>query len=240
MEKCFPITERIISHEHYCDHQWTLHQEIGTDGTYGEIWSVCCKDNCNYVMKYMPYNDDIRTNTREDILNEINVQNLCAEAGLCPVIHEAWLCESGGAFVMKIYRPSADLKSPLGSSNPLVMTVAQLLSKYEDKNLILDNILVLIDRLHRYGIYHGDLHLDNIMVKPTKENINHEVYSDEDWEYKFIDFGKGGTFQSMDNDHIEEDYAAIKDHLHDLMDEHPDTGFKELFKRMKVQMKKFA
>ncbi len=46
---------------------------IGTDGTYGEIWSVCCVHDCNHVLKYMPYDDGIRINTKEDIINEINI-----------------------------------------------------------------------------------------------------------------------------------------------------------------------
>lgn len=224
MNKCFPIKEILISSENSCNHDWELHRELGTDGTYGEIWSVCCKNDCNFVMKYMPYDDGNRRNTRENIINEINVQNLCAEAKLCPKIHDAWLCESGGVFIMEVYK----------------MTARQLLFEYENKDQILDNVLVLVSKLHDRGIYHGDLHLDNIMVKPRKETVNSGKYVDDEWEYRFIDFGKGKRFTSMDDYHIEEDFSAIKDHVRDLMDENPNRGFESLYQKMKIQMKRFS
>ena len=73
--KCYPITEVLHKSIYSCNHQWVLKNEIGTDGTYGEIWSVCCDNNCDHVLKYMPYNDGIRMNTKDDIINEITTQN---------------------------------------------------------------------------------------------------------------------------------------------------------------------
>ena len=159
MDLCYPITERLFSSE--CDHQWERKNVLGTDGTYGEIWSVCCVHDCNHVLKYMPYNDGIRMNTKEDIINEINIQNKCANIGLCPYIQDAWLCKTGGVFVMDLY----------------TLTCRQLLLMYNniiDKQKILAHIVTLIDKLHRHGIYHGDLHLDNIMVKNI--NNNDDIY----------------------------------------------------------------
>ena len=107
--KCYPKTQSIITTDESCSHDWVLQYTVGIDGTYGEIWTVCCSDNKNktkitkHVMKYMPYNDEIRMNTREDILKEIDLQRRCGEVGLCPKVKEAWLCETGGAFVMDVY-----------------------------------------------------------------------------------------------------------------------------------------
>ena len=66
--KCYPITEVLYKSVYSCDHQWTLQKEIGTDGTYGEIWSVCCNDKCDYVLKYMPFDKE---NTEEGITKEL-------------------------------------------------------------------------------------------------------------------------------------------------------------------------
>ena len=221
--KCYPITEIIYSSEASCNHQWIVQNPIGTDGTYGEIWSVCCLGDCNHALKYMPYDDGIRMNTREDIINEINTQNKCASIGLCPPIQDAWFCETGGAFVMNLYK----------------MTTKQLLLMYDnivDKQKILAHIITLIDKLHRYGIYHGDLHLDNIMVKILH---NKEKYHDYNYDYFFIDFGKGGPFTSMNDPHIHDDYIEIAAHIQDLIDEYPENNFEELYETMKIYMKKF-
>lgn len=217
----YPITEILITSNESCQHKWIPRTEIGTEGTYGEIWSACCNRNnqndCNHVLKYMPYNDGIRINTREDIINEINVQNQCSVRNLCPKIRDAWLSETGGAFVMELY----------------TLTVKQLLltkPDIKDKQNILANIITLIDKLHRYGIYHGDLHLDNIMVNQLDDN---------NIEYYFIDFGKGGRFSSMDDPRLYEDYLEISAHIQDLIDEYPSDNFDELYNTMKIYMKKF-
>ena len=259
---CYPVTKHLITTDQSCNHLWTTQEMIGTDGTYGEIWSVCCvgdddneigfnktnktnktNKNCSHVMKYMPYDDGIRQNTQNDIINEISLQQACSSVGLCPQIQEAWLCETGGAFVMSVYK----------------MTTRQLLLQFpdiKDKQQILANIITLTDKLHRYGIYHGDLHLDNIMVKTINNNIyennpennpeykynddNYEYkYNDDNYEYYFIDFGKGGRFDSMNNTHIKNDYLDISSHIQDMIYEYPDNNFDELYKTMKIFMKKF-
>ena len=222
---CYPVTEILLQSFGSCQHEWVSQKEIGTDGTYGEIWSVCCNKNnrndCNHVLKYMPYDNGIRMNTRVDIINEINIQNQCASVGLCPSINDAWLCEKGGAFVMELY----------------TLTVKQFLLMYpdiKDKQNILANIVTLIDKLHRYGIYHGDLHLDNIMVNQSdgKTGVKEIIY-------RFIDFGKGGRFVSMNDPHVYKDYLYVSQHIQDLIDEYPDTNFNELYETMKIYMKKF-
>ena len=224
MNVCYPIVEIIYSSEYSCNHQWTNENLIGTDGTYGEIWSVCCAHDCNHVLKYMPYNDGNRFNAKEDIINEINTQNKCAAIGLCPVVQDAWLCETGGVFVMELYK----------------MTAKQLLLLYKDitdKQKILANIITLLDKLHRHGIYHGDLHLDNIMIKSLL--ANEDRYNDSNYEYYFIDFGKGGTFTTMSDMNIKNDYIEIAAHIQDMINEYPNNNFDQLYDTMKIYMKKF-
>lgn len=222
MDMCYPIREIIYQSNNYCNHEWKPVTEIGTDGTYGEIWAACCKDNCNYVMKYMPYDNGARRNKREDIINEIITHNKCSEHGLCPVIYDSWLCDTGGVYVMELYK----------------MTVLQLLLKFKsisDRQKVLANIITLTDKLHRYGIYHGDLHLDNIMV--VNRTDNSETLNN--YEYYFIDFGKGGNFISMNDPHIKDDYIEISSHIQDLIHEYPGENFEELYETMKIYMKKF-
>lgn len=219
----YPIVETIYQSSQVCQHQWKIEDAIGTDGTYGEVWLGCCQQDCNYAIKYMPYNDGIRYNKKEDIIAEINTHQLCAQKGLCPYIYDAWLSPTGGTMVMQLYD----------------VTVRQLLLKYKDYETqakILANIITLVDKLHQYGIYHGDLHLDNIMVNIIN---NSDKYIDINYHYYFIDFGKGGTFSDMASRHRYDDYMEIAAHIQDLIDEHPDYNFDKLYETMKIYFKKF-
>ena len=216
MNPCYPIIELILDSPQSCKHDWKMTEVIGTDGTYGEVWAVCCQDDCNHALKYMPY-DDVksgRQNTKEDIINEMKLQQTCAEKGLCPFIKQAWMCRAGGAIVMDLYD----------------VTVRQLLTETVDINVhanILAYVLALVDKLHRHGIYHGDLHLDNVMVN---KKLN---------KYQFIDLGKGGTFTNMDDIHIQDDYIEIASHIQDMTFEYPDHKFDKLYETMKIHLTKF-
>lgn len=228
MEKtlCYPITEKLITTSKSCD-KWILFEEIGEPGAHGIIWSVCCNEDCNHVLKYMPYDD----NSYESIINEITIQNLCSQINMCPKIEDAWICETGGAIVMELYE----------------MTVKQLLFEFKDDEVrqkILANVIAMLDKLHLKGIYHGDLHLDNIMVKSSsnsKQTKNPlELYNSRDYKYYFIDFGLSGRLYVMDDEHIKNDYSDISAHLRDLIDENPsDPGFIKLYEIFKIHKKKF-
>jgi len=221
---CYPVKETLVSSP--CLNRWEILERMGEEANYGEIWAACCEKDCEYVLKYLPYEND---NSKENILNEINIQNECAELGLCPKIKDAWLCEEGGAIVM----------------NSLDMTVANLFLKYKSdvvRQMILANIIVLLEKLHIHGIYHGDLHLNNIMVKGKrrKSKNEEEEYNLKEYKYYFIDFGKSGKFERMDDFHIYRDYDNILGHLLDLVDENPkDEGLHNIVKTMKVHIKKF-
>lgn len=234
---CYPILEKLISGTDSCDTYWELFYEIGEEGTYGEIWSVCCKGkdlqpNCDHVLKYLPYKNN---NTYGGIINEINIQEKCSSLGMCPKIIDAWICQEGGAIVMSLFE----------------MTAEQMLLKYKSdhiRNIILVNIISLVDRLHTNGIYHGDLHLNNIMVQsqkppsPLRGDVLTEKmeYDSHDYKFYFIDFGKSGLFSSMDDQHIEDDFIEVSAHLQDMIDEYPhDKGFEKLYKVMKEYMKRF-
>ena len=232
MRICYPIREKIIPRT--CPYEWRVLNRMGEEANYGQIWATCCDQDCSYVLKYLAYNND---NTKEVILNEISIQNECSELGLCPQIHEAWFCDEGGAIVMDLVH----------------ITAANMFLKYKTpivRQMILANIIVLLEKLHIRGIYHGDLHLHNIMIRHNTiikhngensgEETEEENYELKEFEYLFIDFGKGGKFERMDDPHIYRDYDQILGHLLDLCDENPDdTGLTDIVKTMKIHMKRF-
>lgn len=179
-------------------------------------------------MKYLPYEND---NTKEGIIEELNIQNKCSDLNLCPKVADAWLYDEGGAIVMEIFQ----------------VTVANLLLQYKSdtiRNIILANVISMLDKLHYHGFYHGDAHLNNFMVKENK--IEDEKYTEEEryklknYQYYFIDFGKSGKLIDMSDVNIEKDYKEVYDHLLDLVDENPnDYGIKNLSDVMLTHIKKF-
>jgi hypothetical protein len=84
----------------------------------------------------------------------------------------------------------------------LDFTVSELFEQYWDPNvngLIVKSLFDLLDRLHQIGLNHGDLHLDNIMVKDGNPKLEHfneehniqmseiERYNHHNYRYYFID-----------------------------------------------------
>ena len=231
MKICYPITEKIV--DKTCPENWKFYEEIGEEGNYGQIYGACCKKDCNYILKYLPYEND---NTTVMILKEIELQTKCSSIGLCPKVEDAWLCKEGGAIVMERFET----------------TVANLLVQYKTdkvRNLILANVVSLLDKLHKNGVYHGDAHLNNFMVKANKRDKTnyldeYETYSSKDYSYYVIDCGKSGYFYEIDDDHLYKDYVEVLAHLEDLadeyMDEYMEEGFETLIETMKVYMTKFG
>jgi len=80
---CYPVKEKVISSS--CSDKWEVLERMGEESSYGEIWAACCEKDCDYILKYIPYEND---STKDIILNEINIQNECANLG-----HLLDLCE---------------------------------------------------------------------------------------------------------------------------------------------------
>ena len=158
-----------------CPIGWIQKEHIGY-GAFSDIWKACCGDNCNFVLKRN------RTGEITDLKREVVNQTKCANAGLCPKVYYS----SETEFIM----------------DRLDLTVSDLFERYWDPNvngLIVKSLFDLLDRLHQIGLIHGDLHLDNIMVKdenPELERFNEEHnipmselerYNHHNYRYYFID-----------------------------------------------------
>ena len=183
-------------------------QRFGEKANYGEIYSACLEKDCEYVLKYMAFDNG---NSEEGIRNEIEMQNECAKINLALPIIDFWFSTEGGSIIM----------------NKLHCTVANLFTAYKsdvERTLILANILMILQKLHSNGFYHGDLHLNNIMI--------------EGKDYYFIDFGMSGRLTNLDLDldlkRKYKDYTDILDHLLDLQDE--DPSMENTVRVMKIHM----
>ena len=199
---------------------WEIVSKFGEKCNYGKIYAGKLGRACNFILKYLAYD---KGNTDEMIDNEIKMQRECAQFGLCLPIIDFYYSEIGGTLVMR----------------KLDYTIANLFLQYKSlavRNLILSNILFLIERLHSKGFYHGDLHLNNIMVKAkgfdkVGEMNELEFYMIQNYTYYFIDFGKAGT---MDTFCYYKDYSEVYDHLYELSEE--DSSLKPILETMRIYM----
>ena len=225
MKICYPVKEVLVNNIGI--DRWKYLERYGEISKYGEIYLACLEKNCDYVLKYIPYQKFIG---RESVVNEINLQIECSKLNLSPKILDAWTCETGGAFVME----------------KLDYTIEVLFSIYKTdvvRNIILTNIISQVDKLHINGFYNGDLHFNNIMVKQNGKYMNDEneeiKYKLANYSYFFIDFGFGGKIK--DKFDSRSDYNAIYQSLYDFWERHPnDIGMDRLIKIFEIHMAKFV
>lgn len=181
------------------DKSWIYKQRIGKPSSYGEVWQACCEKDCRYVAKYQSFgkSDSISdlyypTSTPKDIEKEIKLQDEIADKGLSVPIIDSWICEHGGIIIMQALKE----------------TVSDLILQYKTitvRKMIINKIISLLDKLHKAGFYHGDAHLNNIMVtydtdvylegyKKYPKNEK-QRYTYIDYKFYFIDMGQSGYLE---------------------------------------------
>lgn len=173
------------------DKSWIYKQKIGKPSSYGEVWQACCEKDCRYVAKYQSFGE-YSTVIPKDIENEIKLQDEIADKGLSVPIIDSWICEHGGIIIMQALKE----------------TVSDLILQYQTitvRKMIINRIISLLDKLHQAGFYHGDAHLNNIMVdydtdvylegyKKYPKNEK-QRYTYIDYKFYFIDMGRSGYLE---------------------------------------------
>jgi serine/threonine protein kinase len=171
---CFPVekTDQDV---------WVIKGIIGEKSMFGQVFLACKQGKCSYVMKV------IKGESHKEIENEVNYQNKCAKANLCRPVEDSWLCkDKGGVIITSILKTT--LKTVIKSNRNNSDTVFALMK----------NLLSLVASLHDIDIYHGDLHLNNVML-------------DENSKMLFIDMGNSGTLHNSKDMYkkISTDYQDI-------------------------------
>ena len=211
-----------------CPTGWIEKECIGS-GAYSTIWEVCCGDNCNFVLKRN------KPGIKTDLKKEAAILVKCANAGLCPKVYYS----SETEFIM----------------DRLDFPVSKLFEQYDDpivNELIVKSLFDLLDRLHQIGLIHGDLHLENIMVKDGNPGLKEDLpisdlerYRQHDYSYYFVDLSGDETVQTPLDYLFLNDWGALIEYLphrpnieslisekvHQLVDPSlvdPDTGVTNL------------
>lgn len=193
--------------------------ESSIPGPLGQgIYSVCDQVRCDHVAKVVKFNQ-FGTFKRE-----AEYHKRASEAGIAPALEDSWGCA----------------KTQYGV---LIMEKLDLtLREFADNHSIHDDTLVLITKiakklvraLHAIGLSHGDLHLDNIMLKKLGRGRN-DPYGDPYGDYSFsfkgkwyrmylVDFGRSRDFQNpgvnpftkqkySESELIHQDYEYLKENI---------------------------
>lgn len=131
-----------------------------SEGQDGIIEHVCIYNDCEYIIKSIPYDTDEQY---KFIQNEIKIQTLLFKKfpNNIPEIISFWKCNNTVFILMDYLKEYITLDKYLKKQNTF--------HKYLNlKNTpILSTLPLFIKKLNKLNYVHGDLHTKNIMVKPN-------------------------------------------------------------------------
>ena len=150
-----------------------LEKKIPFDESNGQNSLIYKKDN--YIIKEIKIT---RYQTYSDIFKEINIQQKANDVKVAPKIH---------------YYKSEEEKVSIIMENLEENNFQDLTTYYKEKNTdnkkqIEKNIAEAITKLYKEGIYHLDLHSDNIFISRTNLHV------------QIIDYGLSEIFKEVDPD----------------------------------------
>lgn len=117
------------------------------EGGFGSISEVCHKTKCNYVAKVIPLSVP---SVRKTFYREARIAPVMGELGIGPKVLDVFTCLNAGYIIMEAWDGS------LGS----------LLEKEKRiKNKDLEILAILLDKIHRLGVIHNDMHTGNVLYR---------------------------------------------------------------------------
>jgi len=141
----------------------TKHGTTDAHGISGTLYSVICGANTtDYVAKimYTPFINSIQ--------NEIEIQQRAASHGLAPTIYE--------------YRLYRDEGNPTIRATIIMDRLDRTIEEMTFDDEMSNNVELLVEKLHKIGIFHGDLAKRNIMI-------------DRNNQLQLIDFGNSREYR---------------------------------------------
>jgi len=147
--------------------------KMGKSSRYGTVYYTCCNDSgrpkdCGHITKIVKFG---RSSTTTMFHQEVMIQQMAAKKKIAPPIAKAYISSKQGVVVMKkLDQTLLDYIASFLRTSPSPAAIGQRAKK------IALQFCKLIFRLHKLGIAHGDLHVNNIMFEKQR------MY--------FIDYGK--------------------------------------------------
>lgn len=193
---------------------YVLSRLDSAEGSFGQIWQACMEKDCTYILKYQPYKEeDELLGTpkvdREFVLNEVRMHKMLSDLGLAPKLVDSWLCENGGVMIMKALSitVSSYIKHNIDNERDCIAMVIKCLG--------------LLNKLHILGYYHGDSHIDNMMLDRRRLSETGELEEFTPYRLYFIDMGLSDILPEDKEEKllkIKNDYIIFGTSLHEYYD----------------------
>ena len=202
---CFPL-RRACSKTNI----WEVVGVVGEKSSIGDIYQVCCQQDCDYILK---------TQGRADYDREIKFYNMIYKVypALVPKILDHFDCGyDGGAIFMEKMDLTLGRAIILLNNLDIDSTV-----KLQAKITIVEHLSVMIGLIHQLGIIHHDAHVNNFMCRYNEDRIR-QITSASDsrdvadifTDWKIIDFGKSKLISEFPCQKAvyfaEQDYSYIR------------------------------
>ena len=147
--------------------------KMGKSSRYGSVYYTCCNESgrpkdCTHITKIVKFN---RSSSTDMFHQEVMIQQMAAKEKIAPPVVKAYISTKQGIVVMKkLEQTLLDYIASFLRTFPSPAAIRERAKK------IASQFCKLVFRLHKMGITHGDLHVNNIMFKGER------MY--------FIDYGK--------------------------------------------------
>jgi tRNA A-37 threonylcarbamoyl transferase component Bud32 len=156
--------------------RWDKRNEIGS-GKHGTAYSVCCNEDCNYIVKVINFEKKNKDKKIKSFIDEANIQTKFHSHGMAPRVIVACYCDHEGV---------------------ILMDKVQLLQDYlvehpnANRSYIKNKYLAAYKNLLEKGLIHGDTNPGNIAL------------SLDGSKPMFIDFGLSKE-KKLDEDDIKQE-----------------------------------
>lgn len=147
--------------------------KMGKSSRYGSVYYTCCNEpgrpkDCSHITKIVKFG---KSSTTDMFHQEVMIQQMAAKKKIAPPVVKAYISTKQGIVVMKrLEQTLLDYIASFLRTSPSPAAIRQRAKK------IAKQFCKLVFRLHKMGITHGDLHVNNIMFQGER------MY--------FIDYGK--------------------------------------------------
>lgn len=126
-----------------CSKKWTVFKVFKHQGHNSDIYTVCDRRDCNYLVKVMNIQQH---QWKKEFYQEAKIYQVAAKAGLAPMVHDVFECDGYGYIVSSLINAER-LSSAISSTD----TIHKILN-------------TLIVRLAKAGILFFDARPDNVLL----------------------------------------------------------------------------
>ena len=142
-------------------------------GFFGQVYELCdSKKQCPYVLKVQPF-------AKEKKWYDVNVEDFAREIAfqryvydklkLAPKIYDAWICKSNDPNDARVDDIGFVIMERMDGTLTDLLRQSENVPREQIKQIL--ELKLNVTKLHKLGIEHGDLSIDNIFYKRSGKSV---------------------------------------------------------------------